>query len=546
MKDRNISGKRLFLLAFFFVSVFAVLCVRLFFLQLGEHSSLAVMASAQHMTELAEAEERAGIYDRNGDEITGGKTYLYYYIDGQKLKEKGKKVLQRYDCEEIRTTQEGYHIWKGKDESRQRAAITAEYGCTAVTCRKRYGDRQEAVHLLGYTGLSEEGEEEGLCGLEKKFDERLKKGSVRKYLYRDAAGRYLGGGVVSDREIREKFCTTIDLGLQREAEKILEETDNPGGIIVSTVDTGEILAYASYPVYSPDDIADFLESEGGELTDRLSGASYPPGSVFKLVVAAAAIEAGTAEGDTVFECRGSVKIGDTTVRCSTGGENGHGKITLREAIADSCNCALIELGMKTGGEKILEKAAEMGFGCDVCPQITELTGNLPEDTEECGIANLSIGQGSLLVTPLQVTAMMRSIACGGVFSRLHILTEETESDLEKYDLMPADIRSETPEEKRRIMSKSTAASLLSMMCDVTDSGTASRISEYTDAQAGGKTGSAQSSMSGRSVVHGWFSGFYPQEDPQYVITVFMEDGGGSGACIPAAGKMIDCLCRREI
>ncbi len=53
-------------------------------------------------------------------------------------------------------------------------------------------------------------------------------------------------------------------------------------------------------------------------------------------------------------------------------------------------------------------------------------------------------------------------------------------------------------------------------------------------------------MSGRSVVHGWFSGFYPQEDPQYVITVFMEDGGGSGACIPAAGKMIDCLCRREI
>ena len=255
------------------------------------------------------------------------------------------------------------------------------------------------------------------------------------------------------------------------------------------------------------------------------------------------MEAGIAEENTIFECSGSIQVGGTIVGCSTGGETGHGKITLREAIKESCNCAFIELGMQTGGDKILEMAEKMGFGGDVCPQIAEVPGNLPSDAAECGIANLSIGQGSLLATPLQITAMMRSIACGGIFSQLHILTEDTEAGLREYDVVPEIVLRETTEEDRRIMSKSTAASLLSMMSGVTDSGTASGIQEYTDSPAGGKTGSAQSSMSGRDVVHGWFSGFYPQEDPEYVITVFMKDSGGSSSCIPAAGEMIDWLSR---
>ena len=544
MKEKNISKRRLLFLMFFFLSVFILLSVRLFYLQSGEDPALAVMASGQHVTELKETEERAGIYDRNGMEITGGETYLCYYTEEEKIRKQGTGMLERYGCEEISSSRDGYCVWSGDDNDSQKISITAKYGCTAVTCRKRYSDNQKAVHLIGYTGISEEdGEETGICGLEKMFDERLRKGAEKKYLYRDAAGKYLGGNILSDREIREQFRITVDLGIQEEAEKILDETGNPGGIIVCSIDSGEILAYASYPAYNPNDVASSLDSSFSELTDRLSGASYPPGSVFKLVVAAAAMEAGIAQEDTIFDCSGSIQVGGTVVRCSTGGKTGHGEITLREALENSCNCAFIELGIKTGGERILDMAEKMGLGRDVCPQISEVTGNLPSDAAECGIANLSIGQGTLLVTPLQITAMMRGIAGGGVFSQLRVLTGDTQKDLEKYGVMPEGVLRETTGENRRILSKSTVSSLLSMMGGVTDQGTAAGIQKYTDAAAGGKTGSAQSSMSGRNVVHGWFSGFYPQNDPEYVITVFMEDSGGSSVCIPAAGKMIDWLSR---
>ena len=155
------------------------------------------------------------------------------------------------------------------------------------------------------------------------------------------------------------------------------------------------------------------------------------------------MEAGIAQEDTIFDCSGSIQVGGTVVRCSTGGKTGHGEITLREALENSCNCAFIELGIKTGGERILDMAEKMGLGRDVCPQISEVTGNLPSDAAECGIANLSIGQGTLLVTPLQITAMMRGIAGGGVFSQLRVLTGDTQKDLEKYGVMPEGVLRET-------------------------------------------------------------------------------------------------------
>ena len=531
----------------FFTAAIAALCVRIGYLQLYSDDTLAVMASGQYLSELGEAAERAGICDRSGVEITGGEKYALYYIDNEALKEEGDGLLEKYRCEEIGAHGSGGCVWRGAYNEKQIAAIEESYGAVSVVCRERYSDEQPAAHLIGYVGRTGEGgKQEGQCGLEKLFEERLEKGTVRKYLYRDAVGNYLNGsGIFSDSEISEPFCTTIDLGLQREAEEILEENGNPGGILVSTADTGEILAYASYPVYNPNDVAASLNSSGSELTDRLSGASYPPGSVFKVVVAAAAMEAGIADEDSVFECRGSVDAGGISVRCSTGGESGHGNITLKEALAKSCNCAFIELGVRTGGDAILEMAGAMGFGRDACGQIWELTGNLPENASECGIADLSIGQGNLLVTPLQVTAMMRTVADGGVYSPLEILTEQTREDLVTYGLSAAADSDGESSGRMRVMSKSTAASLLSMLCGTADFGTAKSLSDYTEASAGGKTGSAQSTMSGRDVVHGWFSGFYPQEDPEYVITVFMEDGGGGGSCVPAAGTLIDYLSRND-
>lgn len=559
MRNRKIVQKRLWLLTAFFTAAIVALCARIAFLQLVDDDFLSVMASGQYLTELTEAAQRGGIYDRFGEEITGGENNRYYYIRTAELERKGEELLEEYGCEEIGIHRGQYSIWKGQDSSRQKTALEKEYSAFSVTCQERYADEQTAVHLIGYVNGAGENGEEGQCGLEKMYDERLEKGSVRRYFYRDAKGNYLNGaGILSDSEIEEEFRTTLDLGLQKEVEQILDENGNPGGAVVASAKTGEILAYASYPVYNPNCVGDFLESEKKELTDRLSGASYPPGSVFKLVVAAAALESGVADEDTEFECRGSIEAGGVTVRCSTGGESGHGRITLKQAIAQSCNCAFIELGIRTGGDRILEMAEAMGFGRDICTEIYENTGNLPKSALECGIANLSIGQGTILATPLQVTAMMQCIAGGGSSPQLHVLTDDTWKDLKKYDLLsPSDEDRETKTDfeeygekgrerdvsGRRILSQKTAETLLDMMCETTQSGTAVRISEYTDASCGGKTGSAQSSMSGERVVHGWFSGFYPQENPEYVITVFMENGGGGSSCIAAAGQIIDYIER---
>ena len=139
--------------------------------------------------------------------------------------------------------------------------------------------------------------------------------------------------------------------------------------------------------------------------------------------------------------------------------------------------------------------------------------------------------------------MMNCITSGGIRRPLKILMPDTEQDLIKYGVYP-DIVSKNEERtggETRVMSEETAESLLSMMEDTVKTGTAEKISDYTDQLPGGKTGSAQSVMSGNTVVHGWFSGFFPQEDPEYVITVFLEDGGGGSACLPAAGKLVRFL-----
>ena len=406
------------------------------------------------------SKEKDGVSEEAAERKAGGEKESDSDL-GQSLKTAGEQknddlpegradLLKQLGCELVRPYENGYCVWKGEYSRRNQARIEAEYGALTVRKQERYADSQPAVHLLGYTaGTGDNGEEEGQCGLEKMYDQRLSKGAVRKYLSRDAAGNILrGSGILSDSEISGRFQISIDLKLQEKAEELLAENGRPGAVVVSSAETGEILASASYPVYNPNDVGGHLTSEKNELIDRVSAGTYPPGSVFKLVVAAAALEAGIADEDSVFECSGSIETGGITVRCSTGGEGGHGRITLRQALADSCNCAFIQLGMETGGQRIIEMAESMGLGADVCPQLSESTGHLPADAEECGIANLSIGQGTILATPLQITSVMNCVASGGIRLPLKILMPETEQDLIKYDVCP-DILRESAEQKKR-------------------------------------------------------------------------------------------------
>ena len=186
-------------------------------------------------------------------------------------------------------------------------------------------------------------------------------------------------------------------------------------------------AAASYPAFEPEHIADYLAADcedNGCLLNRTLQAAYPPGSVFKLVVAAAALENDICDPSQCFTCCGSAEVAGITLSCSTGGETGHSRLNMQEAMAVSCNCYFAQLGELVGYEKVLETARQLGFGETVLENFPgEAAGHVPSDAA-CGIwdtANLSIGQGALLVTPLQVHRLTETIACGGLQCDMKLL-----------------------------------------------------------------------------------------------------------------------------
>jgi peptidoglycan glycosyltransferase/penicillin-binding protein 2 len=247
-----------------------------------------------------------------------------------------------------------------------------------------------------------------------------------------------------------------------------------------------------------------MDSSNGELINKVTQGTYPPGSVFKIVVAAAALESGISP-DKVFECTGSETINGHTVKCETGGEKGHGKISFKDAFAVSCNCAFIQAGQAAGAEAIIDMAERMGMGQTVLESFPdEQKGRIMsvQNSKGAAIANLSIGQGENLVTPLQVAAMTAIVANGGIKTGVKIVNEENLSE--------------------ECISPEIAAELQKMMEETIISGTGRGLDLYVT--AGAKTGSAESYQSGNDVIHGWITGYVPADNPQYVVTVFVEDG----------------------
>ena len=273
-----------------------------------------------------------------------------------------------------------------------------------------------------------------------------------------------------------------------------------------------------------------MRSDTGELVNKVTQGEYPPGSIFKLVVAAAALEAGC-DPDMQFTCSGAETVNGHSVSCETGGEYGHGEITMEEAMAYSCNCAFIQLGQKTGAESIIAMAEKLGLGNVVLEGYPgEKEGNLMTVRQSSGaaITNLSIGQGETLVTPLQVANMMSIIANDGVDTGLSLIMEKEKED-----------------EGIRCLNSETVTALQKMMDAVIEYGTASELD--ITVPAGGKTGSAESMQGGKEVIHGWMTGYFPTEDPEYTVTVFIENGRtGKGSAGPVFSEVTEYISSRGL
>lgn len=337
----------------------------------------------------------------------------------------------------------------------------------------------------------------------------------------DAIGRLLDGdeGTLLDDnyDTKKGIALTIDNRIQRITEEAAENMKS-GAVVVLDTATSEVLASYSTP-------NDYLNR---------AFSSYCVGSVYKLVVSACAIENGINDS---YECVGEVTIGDTTFKCQR--EKKHGVQTIKEALANSCNCYFIELALKLGAEKLTEMSKALGFG-----ELNKLyekwevqNGNFPnyDDLQSKGqLALLGFGQGKLTDSPLHFSSVVAAIANGGIYKYPKVVLGDIDDNgnLDKAE-------SSKP---NRAMSEKTAKTLRKYMRYVVTDGSGRRA-DYEN-QSAGKTSTAQSGrmIGDREILYTWFAGFYPYDNPKYSIVVMMEDGtSGATDCGPIFRTIVENL-----
>lgn len=408
------------------------------------------------------------------------------------------------------------------------------------------------AHLLGYLGqispaelkrLRPEGylpqDYIGKVGVEAAYDRELKGQPGGEQLQVDAHG-------LRDKLLSEKAPVpgnSLYLALDLKAQLILSDLmeGRKGAAVLLSPRNGDLLALVSRPSFDsnlllPPVPRKYLEglfsSSDSPLLNRAIAGEYPPGSPFKLVVAAAALKTQAITPQTVFDCREIFSLGAGSFRCWKAG--GHGPLNLVEAIQHSCNIYFYQAGLKTGLDRIRPVALRMGLGEKTGLEIPgEKAGFLPgrswkkaafgESWYPGDTINLSIGQGYILVTPLQLAGVGCVIASGGELYRPRIVTKVTSVDGQLVEEYP-------PILKRKLnLSPFIWKVLREGMYRVvnTEDGTG-RAAAPGIVSVSGKTGTAQVGSPPDYRNHAWFLSFAPADDPQMVLAVILENAGSGG------------------
>ena len=400
----------------------------------------------------------------------------------------------------------------------------------SVKIPRRYSAAFTACHVIG--SLNSEGE--GISGIEKAYNDVLSHNNseVSFRFSANAFGRVmLGEGIsVSGNNIpKNGVVLTIDRDIQQITESVLDASGaDCAAAVVVEIESGAIRGCVSRPVYNQNNIALSLDDSRSPLINR-AFLPFSVGSVFKPVVAAAALENGTSE-NFLYDCKGSVEFNGVTFHCHK--KDGHGLIDMKKAVAYSCNTYFIALAHETGAENIIETAADFGFGkkISLADGMESAGGNLPRADEldsKAAVANISFGQGTLLATPVQICSMMATIASGGEYIEPYLVEGETDESgkLTRFYRYG---------QKRRIISSPTAEKLQGYLEGVVEFGSGSRAKSETVTVAG-KTATAQTgkSANGEEIYNAWFAGYFPADNPKYAVAILKEDGGeGAISCAP--------------
>ncbi len=400
----------------------------------------------------------------------------------------------------------------------------------------RYAETVLAPHIVGY--LDSQGE--GVSGIEKAYNRYLTEngGRLTVSFQVDAVGRVLAGmeKTVTDSSFTSKagVVLTLDSEIQAIAESALRQSRiESGAVIVMKAGTGELLAVASAPDFHPERVGESLDEENSPLVNK-AFCAYSVGSVFKSIVAALALEKGISADET-YECRGEITVGDTTFRCFNG--KAHGKTDMAAALENSCNTYFINLSRELDVGELLSLCRRLGFGESdtLAPSMVTASGKLPTGESlkiKGNLANFSFGQGDFSATPLQLASAYHALATGCTVTPV-LVRGLTNAE----GLMTLTGKTE----KERIFSDSTVKKIREMLAGVVSEGLADKArSELLSLS--GKTGTAQSGIfrNGSEICRTWFTGFFPSENPNYIVVVLNENGeGGNVDCAPVFRKICE-------
>ncbi|MBK1884020.1 hypothetical protein JIN85_16490 [Luteolibacter pohnpeiensis] len=430
-----------------------------------------------------------------------------------------------------------------------------------------YPNDDLAAHIIGYSGSVGKlptgpisynepifEESEGRAGFEKLFNKELSGDPGMKRLIFDENGnklleeqlkRPLPGGTV---------VTTLDLKWQKLAESILKDGAQRGAFVVLDAATGEVLVMASRPSF---DLNMFIPGIGEKdykalnddpatpLFNRAFQSVYPPASCFKPVVALTALNNGVVTPDSTIYCPAAVQIGDHVFK--NWSKIPEGDINVERALARSNNSWFYQVGVKTGPAAFLSTAKRLGFGkVTGLPLIGESSGLVPDDAYmrrvhkrpilDGDTANMSIGQGPLLASPLQVAQAMAGIANGGVLPELHLIRQI-------QDTRGRVVNATMPERRNWLgISDIALQAVRDGMRDVVNSGYGTGRGAALDyTELCGKTGTAQWGPTSKNQRLAWFAGFLPHDNPRYSFAVVYE--GRPGETV-SGGRMAAPMVRK--
>lgn len=595
-KSRVVERRTLVVIAFNLLA-FAVIVARLYFLQVKEADKYKMMSDENRISTRFLVPPRGLIFDRNGEIIAKNeqdfqalmvaeqtpdiaetlKTFkqIVPLTEGEEQKiRKDLKNKRRFIPIKLKDNLSWNEVSKILLHAPDLPGVEIDEGLS-----RYYPYADIYAHVLGYVGpVSDKDKKDnplymvpgfkiGKSGLERYFDYKLQgKGGTIK-LEVNAYGRVMNEIERNSGEEGQSLTLTLDARLQRAAYEAFGEES--GAAVVLNVRTGEILALVSTPSFDPNLFTNgisykhwnaLLKNERTPLVNKAVSGQYSPGSTFKVVVALAALEAGVIDLNTRFNCSGGLDVGNIRFHCWR--HSGHGSLNVVEALKHSCDIFFYETAMKLGIDKIHDMAVKLGMGnvlevgldnekAGIIPTKAWKKARFGTSWTQGDAANSGIGQGYVLVTPLQLATMLARVVNGG-YAVQPTFIKPTEKELSKIKRL--DISTKNIEIVKRGMFEVVNGA----------GGTAGRARfNINGAMMGGKTGTTQVrriSMKERSSGilrdeqlpwrlrnHALFIGFTPVDNPRYSVAVIVEHGSsGSGVAAPIASKILQEALQLDI